>query len=1043
MKELPHLPTQSVSIEDQMSEYTQARVTLWLDANGWPQVSPIFEEKGICGKRFFSLTMTELHELGSSGLQLSYGEKRKLLYNIKAILPNETTNISTENTAVAGQYQPRSSPTTTRQPYNEFETVRSNSSPELQTPPHDIYGLSASQPYRPRPVNHKLNTTFPPTITSGQTASSPRQYGPRPFARADSADPDFNRIKDYIPERTTSTPQHIHHFLEKMNYSLPQRRVPDTIERAAARNLQHLLGGSTHYMMENNSNATFVNPEDRSTNHFIAGNHATPADWIDRLKYRQQRRPPAQPEKSLERRIQVTADADTWFSLTVTDLQDPSPIKDAILARLNINPHDGPFEYIHENGPYPDSPLGDAELMHLCRVADRSASNRILVRAVDPHAPAEIIASPVGGQFAIGGGDLWAISPSSPSGGHTRTNSDSQPTTLKTPTSAPTSLWAIQPKKSASTSLWATPPPSEPSSLGTRNGSGDSQWPTDAQTTLNKPISLWATPPSSSYSEKRAEDELFSASATASSAINGNGMIANGTEKSSALEAAVESLSLKSPRNDKKLQIQIPSIVANSTAEAEASTSDYSPRQSPFLGSATPNRQARQSSSSESSATAYDTSKPDRLDGHLKPPPQNQNEFWGERPPLEVIAQNPDKYFDEQNLDRELIVDAPSPPTSANNRRPGANLVSRKSVRIKIQETSARNRWHQAHNIIRANNILRRQSTKLWGQKVVQVKPGMTIDQPAPIPVKDEKTEVTNLPAPTKIMYMMGKLIGKGSFGRVYHAVNLNTDPVEVIAVKQVEIPTTKSDLLNEHQRASIEALYHEISLLEGLDHENIVQYLGYDSDEAEGHLNIFLEYVAGGSVSSCLTKFGPFKEPLVSHFTRQILQGLKYLHNKHILHRDIKGGNILVQEDGTCKISDFGLSKLNDQDEVYDQNSKMSLQGSIFWMAPEVVKNQPYSAKVDIWSLGCTVIEMFTGKRPWLDLTALAAVYSLGTCKSPPIPEDISEDAKDFLRQCFIIDPAMRPTATILLRHPFCRTDPNFVFQNYIGTDSSESANR
>lgn len=142
--------------------------------------------------------------------------------------------------------------------------------------------------------------------------------------------------------------------------------------------------------------------------------------------------------------------------------------------------------------------------------------------------------------------------------------------------------------------------------------------------------------------------------------------------------------------------------------------------------------------------------------------------------------------------------------------------------------------------------------------------------------------------APTKILYIMGKLIGKGSFGRVYHAVtvNLNGEPVEVIAIKQVEIPTTKSDLMNVHQRASIEALYHEISLLEGLDHENIVQYLGYDSDEAEGHLNIFLEYVAGGSITSCLTKFGPFQEPLVRHFTRQILQGLRYLHNKHILHR-------------------------------------------------------------------------------------------------------------------------------------------------------------
>ncbi|CAO3660549.1 unnamed protein product [Umbelopsis ramanniana] len=1020
-----------------MAEYTQARVTLWLDANGWSQVSPIFEEKGICGKRFFSLSIADLQELASSGLRLSIGDKRKLLYSIKSILNNDSSNISTENLSSTGQYQSRGSPTSTRNmSYNEFETSRSNSSPEFPIS-HDPYGYAGSQTLRQRPANHKVNTTFPPTISSSQNATSPRQYGPRPYARADSADPDFNRIKDYIPERTTSTPQHIHHFLEKLNYNLPQRRVPDTIERAAARNLQHLLGGGSHYMAENN-NPAFTNPDERSLNHFAASGHTSPPDWMDRLKYRQARRPVPQQEKSLERRIQVTTDADTWFSLIVNDLLDPLTIKEAILARLNINPMEGPFEYIHENGPYPESPLTDVELIHLCRMADRSASNRILVRALNPQANQDIMASPVGGQFAISSNELWAISPSSPNGAHQRTNSDNYANSSKSPSMAAPSLWAIQPKKSVSTSLWATPPSSEPSSLGTKSGSGDSPRPLDGPTTPSKPVSFWATPPSSSYSDKRSDDEIFPMSAGGMNpTMNGNGLSANGMEQSSAVEAAVESLSLKSPRKDKKLQIQIPSIVANTSADSETSKSDYSPRQSPYMGSSTPTHQARRSSSSESSATTYDPFQPDRSEGHLKPPPPNVNEFWGERPPLEVITQNPDMYFDEQNLDREIIVDPPPPPSPANNtRRPGANLVYRKSVRIKIQETHKPNRWQQAHNVLRANNILRRKSTKVWGQKVVQVKPGMSIDD-APTPIKDEKTEVSTLPAPTKILYMMGKLIGKGSFGRVYHAVmvNLNGEPVEVIAIKQVEIPTTKSDLMNVHQRASIEALYHEISLLEGLDHENIVQYLGYDSDEAEGHLNIFLEYVAGGSITSCLTKFGPFQEPLVGHFTRQILQGLRYLHNKHILHRDIKGGNILVQEDGTCKISDFGLSKLNDQDEVYDQNSKMSLQGSIFWMAPEVVKNEPYSAKVDIWSLGCTVIEMYTGKRPWLDMTALAAVYSIGTCKSPPIPEDMSDDAKDFLRQCFIIDPALRPTATILLSHPFCQMDPNFVFKNYIVT--------
>lgn len=87
---------------------------------------------------------------------------------------------------------------------------------------------------------------------------------------------------------------------------------------------------------------------------------------------------------------------------------------------------------------------------------------------------------------------------------------------------------------------------------------------------------------------------------------------------------------------------------------------------------------------------------------------------------------------------------------------------------------------------------------------------------------------------------------------------------------------------------------------------------------------------------------------------------------------------------DGICKISDFGLSKKNDYDEVYDQNSRMSLRGSVYWMAPEVVKNEPYSAKVDIWSLGCTLIEMLTGQRPWLSLNQIAALYNVRTIPSP-----------------------------------------------------------
>lgn len=385
-----------------------------------------------------------------------------------------------------------------------------------------------------------------------------------------------------------------------------------------------------------------------------------------------------------------------------------------------------------------DSALSDNDLLRLCRMADRSASNRILVREPARHNTSDMMASPVGGHFAIGASDLWAVSPSSPVA--QGSINENRANTLKPATTAAPSLWAIQPKKSANTSLWATPPSSEPSPNATRVGSEESLWPVDGQTTPSKPVSYWATPPSSSYQSKRASEELLSTSGGG----NGNELNASGLDHSKTLEATVESLSLKSPRKEKNLQIEIPSSSSSYTGDLDTSKSDYSSRQSPQYGSSTPTQHPRHSSSSESSIY-FDGSKPETSQVQMKPSGQNEHEFWGERPPAEVITQDPDKYFDEQNLDREIIEDIPYAP--ANSRQGGANLVSRKSVRIKIQET-AKSRWPTVKNVIRTNNIIRRQSTKMWGQKVVQVKPGMGIEQAAPAPayVKDEKTEVSTRP---------------------------------------------------------------------------------------------------------------------------------------------------------------------------------------------------------------------------------------------------------------------------------------------------------
>jgi mitogen-activated protein kinase kinase kinase len=146
--------------------------------------------------------------------------------------------------------------------------------------------------------------------------------------------------------------------------------------------------------------------------------------------------------------------------------------------------------------------------------------------------------------------------------------------------------------------------------------------------------------------------------------------------------------------------------------------------------------------------------------------------------------------------------------------------------------------------------------------------------------------------------------------------------------------------------------------------------------------LNIFLEYVPGGSVVQLLSQYGPFEEPLVRNFVRQILAGLNYLHERDIIHRDIKGANVLVDNKGVIKISDFGISKKVETNllstAALSHPHRPSLQGSVYWMAPEVVRQTSYTRKADIWSLGCLVVEMFTGSHPFPDFSQMQAIFKV-----------------------------------------------------------------
>lgn len=175
---------------------------------------------------------------------------------------------------------------------------------------------------------------------------------------------------------------------------------------------------------------------------------------------------------------------------------------------------------------------------------------------------------------------------------------------------------------------------------------------------------------------------------------------------------------------------------------------------------------------------------------------------------------------------------------------------------------------------------------------------------------EDKRDKVTSNAGNRTIKWIRGALIGSGSFGNVYLAMDAQRGLL--MAVKQVQLKSSSHS--QERMRSMLAALEREIELLKTLQHENIVQYL--DSAIDENHLNIFLEYVPGGSVASLLRNYGAFEEALTKNWVKQILCGLEYLHSQTIIHRDIKGANILVDNKGGIKISDFGISKKVEEGE-------------------------------------------------------------------------------------------------------------------------------
>jgi len=278
----------------------------------------------------------------------------------------------------------------------------------------------------------------------------------------------------------------------------------------------------------------------------------------------------------------------------------------------------------------------------------------------------------------------------------------------------------------------------------------------------------------------------------------------------------------------------------------------------------------------------------------------------------------------------------------------------------------------------------------------------------------------------------LGDVIGRGSMGTVYRGMVKGTG--QQLAVKVVGIDRDDPGALGH-----IEALDNEMNILQELDHPRIVRYLGHErmltsssddgsnSSQVPEKLAIFCEYLPGGSIAQAIRQFGPFDEEAVANHTRQILEGLKYLHENRVSHRDLKGDNILLDLNGSCKLADFGCSKKLDVNPAGSTVVMKTMKGSIPWMAPEVIMGEGYGRPADIWALGCVVVEMATGKHPWGKFdNIMQAMYRIAMCEdSMNIPEKLSPHCRDFIIRCVSRNPKLRPTAAELLQHPFLSRAP------------------
>jgi serine/threonine-protein kinase OSR1/STK39 len=262
--------------------------------------------------------------------------------------------------------------------------------------------------------------------------------------------------------------------------------------------------------------------------------------------------------------------------------------------------------------------------------------------------------------------------------------------------------------------------------------------------------------------------------------------------------------------------------------------------------------------------------------------------------------------------------------------------------------------------------------------------------------------------------YKLLEHIGGGATAEVYAAKCVATD--ELVAIKRIDL---------EARAIEIDTLRAEIAFWQSCDHANVVRYLG--SFVNHSVLHILMEFMNGGSCLDLLKnsyRKGIRKEAIIATILGAVLRALIYFHDHRRIHRDVKPGNILVNDRGEVKIADFGISA-NLVEQGQRKRARYTVIGTPCYMAPEVLTpSHGYTEKADIWSLGITAIELATGSAPYANLHPLDVVVKISTSPPPTLPENIhfSSAFREFVRLCLQTAPGKRPSAAELLESRFIR---------------------